>query len=113
MHPDFKGWLIACACLLLVVTLNLGGCTTKQIPIIKPRELAKVASDVVEPANRPPARKPATTPLPEVEKQWAADRKGWGDEADRGDTARRILCAERGNKIFDDKGVNTCLKLKR
>ena len=113
MHPDFKGWLIASACLLLVVVINLGGCTTKNIPIIKPGELAKVDSSIVEPAKRPPARPAAKTPIPEVEKQWAADRKGWGDEADRGDTARRILCLERDNKIFDKKGNNVCLKLRR
>lgn len=111
MHPDFKGWAVAVCILLGAIALK--GCTAKNIPIIKQGELAQVKSATVEPAKRPPKRTPAKTPLPEVEEQWAADRKGWGDEADRGDTARCILCAERGGKIINKKtGRNTCLKLK-
>lgn len=111
MHPDLRGVLIVLG--LVVAALALKGCSTKYVPILKPGELAKVKSETVEPGKRPPARSPADTPLPEVEKQWGADRKGWGDEADRGDTARCILCAERDGKIINKKtGENTCRKLK-
>ena len=110
MNPDLKGFLIAASFFLLAVLFS--GCATKKIPILKPGELAKISSDDVEPAKRPPKREPADTPQGQVAKQWGADRKGWGDTADKSDTKSCILCAERGNKVIDTKtGENTCLKL--
>lgn len=112
MHADFKSFGVYVA-LIVVLIVILSGCTSKNIPIIKAATPAKIDADLVRPAKRPTKRKPADTPLTQVPGQWASDRKGWGDEADRSDIKSCVLCAERKGVVRDKKtGENVCALLR-
>ena len=102
-------WIILC-----LLTALLAGCTTvRYVPVVKKGARAKVPPELLEPSRRPVKRSPANTPLLEAGRQWLEDRRLAGDEADRADSLRAFVCAERNNVVRNRKGENVCAKLAR
>lgn len=116
MGSTMKEFIMALALVFLAVTVfsALGGCATiKYVPVMRKGDLPHIDPSLVKKAARPKKRAPANTPLLKAGKQWARDRQGWGDEADRSDVKSKFICDLHGGTFKDKTVRRNCAELNR